>query len=94
MKTLALSLAVAAGPLWAESPTSPAPKPTKAYQSVFADYRPIQDEAVLDWRATNDEMGRLRGHMGHLEGAPTQQEGEVEHAHHGAKPSQEGKDKP
>ncbi|NHC08288.1 hypothetical protein [Azonexus fungiphilus] len=94
MKTLALSLAVAAGPLWAESPIPPEPTPAKAYQSAFADYRPIQDETILDWRATNDEMGRLRGHMGHLEAAPTRQEGEVGHAHHGTKPFQEGQVKP
>ncbi len=94
MKTLALSLAVAAGPVWAESPTPPEPTQANAYQSAFADYRPIQDETVLDWRASNDEMGRLRGHMGHLEAAPTRQEVEVEHAHHGSKPSQEGKAKP
>lgn len=94
MKTLALSLAIAAGPVWAESPTPPDPTRAKAYQSTFADYRPIQDEAVLDWRASNDEMGRLRGHMGHLEATPTPQEGGIEHAHHGAKPVQEGKAKP
>ncbi len=94
MKTLALSLAIAAGPVWAESPTPPKPSPAKAYQSAFADYRPIQDEAVLDWRVTNDEMGRLRGHMGHLEVTPTQQDGGIEHVHHGAQSSQEGKAKP
>lgn len=94
MKILALSLVVAAGAAWAESPTPPEATPAKAYQSAFGDYRPIQDETVLDWRTSNDEMGRLRGHMGHLEAAPTPQEGGVEHAHHGMKPAQEGKAKP
>lgn len=94
MKTLALSLAIAAGPLWAESPTPPEPTSSKAYQSAFADYRPIQDETVQDWRASNDEMGRLRGHMGHLDVPPAGQAVEVEHAHHGTLQSQEGQAKP
>lgn len=50
MKTLALSLAIAAGPLWAESPTLPEQTSSKTYQSAFADYRPFQDETVQDWR--------------------------------------------
>lgn len=93
MKALALSLAIAAGPLWAESPTLPEQTSSETYQSAFADYRPFQDETVQDWRESNDEMGRLRGHMGHLDVPPPVGQA-VEHAHHGTPPSQEGQVKP
>ena len=26
----------------------------------------MPDETVQDWRQANDEMGRLRGHIGHI----------------------------
>ncbi|MPN31938.1 hypothetical protein SDC9_179413 [bioreactor metagenome] len=50
MKQLALSLAIAAGPVWAENPHSPELAIAKTYKSAFVDYRFIQDETVLDWR--------------------------------------------
>jgi hypothetical protein len=35
--------------------------PTAAYRSPFADYRVLGDEAVGNWRAANDEVGRIGG---------------------------------
>ncbi len=35
--------------------------PAAAYRSPFADYRPLGDEAVGNWRAANDEVGRIGG---------------------------------
>lgn len=43
-------------------PADPAAKvPPATYRSSFADYRPIGNEAVGDWRAANDEVGRIGG---------------------------------
>ena len=46
---------------------SPVSIPTAGYRSVFDDYKPLRDEALQDWRQANDAMGRLQGHMGHLD---------------------------
>ncbi|MGE0874845.1 MAG: hypothetical protein AB7O31_09255 [Burkholderiales bacterium] len=37
-----------------------------AYESAFRDYRPYVDPELVRWRETNDEMARLKGHVGHL----------------------------
>ncbi len=51
------------------------------YQSAIADYAPYRDGPLADWRAVNDEVGRLGGHGGHLmEGATV---GHDAHAGHG-----------
>jgi len=43
-------------------PADPAAKvPAAAYRSPFAGYRPLGDEAVGNWRAANDEVGRIGG---------------------------------
>jgi ABC-type sugar transport system substrate-binding protein len=49
----------------AAAPSVPVAKP--AYQSVFTDYRPWTEATPGGWRAANDEVGRLRGHVGHVE---------------------------
>ena len=67
MKHRALILVVAMSPVWADDHASPASTPTAGYRSVFVDYKPMPDEKVRDWRQANDRMGRLRGHMGHLD---------------------------
>lgn len=72
MKHRALILVIATSPVWADDHASPAGMPTAGYRSVFADYKPMADETVQDWRQANDRMGRLRGHMGHL--APSKAE--------------------
>lgn len=67
MKHRALILVVAMSPVWADDHASPSSTPTAGYRSVFVDYKPMPDETVQDWRQANDQMGRLRGHMGHLD---------------------------
>lgn len=66
MKFRALILVVAMSLVWADDHAAPAATPTVGYRSVFVDYKPMPNEPVVDWRQANDEMGRLRGHMGHL----------------------------
>ncbi len=39
-----------------------------AYRSVLGDYRGYQEVEVGPWRELNDEMERLGGHMGHMDG--------------------------
>jgi hypothetical protein len=61
-----------------------APKPSAqaavTYESAFIRYQPYKEEAVADWRAVNDEVGRIGGHVGMFGGAS--------HGGHGpAKPS-------
>ena len=80
MKIMALTIALAATPAWADSHPPKEAIPETCYQSAFADYKPFKDETLYDWSQVNDEMGRLRGHMGHLEtgqaaGQPTHEHG-------------------
>ncbi|MEO8204402.1 MAG: hypothetical protein ABI630_11080 [Betaproteobacteria bacterium] len=35
--------------------------PPATYRSAFADYRPLDEAPVGDWRAANDEVGRIGG---------------------------------
>ncbi len=55
-----------------KAPAAPstAPAPSRpAYESAFKDYRPHSDPAVTRWRESNEEMGRLKGHVGHVPGS-------------------------
>ena len=40
--------------------------PARPYESAFKDYRPYVDPDVARWRQSNEEMGRLGGHVGHV----------------------------
>ena len=40
--------------------------PARPYEPVFKDYRPYLDPEVSRWRQSNEEMGRLGGHVGHV----------------------------
>jgi hypothetical protein len=79
MKHRTLILVIAMSPVWADDHASPASTPTAGYRSVFVDYKPMPDETVQDWRQANDQMGWLRGHMGHFD-AESPRPGEV-HQH-------------
>lgn len=46
-----------------------APVPPTHYRSVFADDAPFR-HALAPWRAVNDTVGRLGGHMGHMPALP------------------------
>lgn len=83
MKHMALTLVIATSPVWADSPVAPVSASAESYRSAFNNYKPMQDEALLDWRQANNEMGRLRGHMGHLDAKPV--EPELSHQHSGRK---------
>ncbi len=43
--------------------------PQVVYRPVLADYAPYREGELLDWRAVNDLVARLGGHMGHTEQA-------------------------
>jgi hypothetical protein len=56
-----------------------------AYESAFREYRPATEEKttpVQVWRNANDEMGRLKGHAGHLKDVPPAASGNTHEAHH------------
>jgi hypothetical protein len=60
-------------------PADPQAKvPAPAYDSAFAGYQPLRDDALVPWREVNDEVARVGGHMGMFGGA---------HAGHGVKPA-------
>jgi hypothetical protein len=67
---LALTAAAHAGaePAPKAPPTSALPADT-AYRSAFENYRPFRDEPLVSWQQTNNAMGALGGHMGHLRGS-------------------------
>ena len=61
MKIMALTVALAATPAWADSHPPKEPIPETSYQSAFADYKPFQDETLHDWRQVNgDDYYRRR----------------------------------
>jgi hypothetical protein len=46
-------------------------RPTGAYQSSFADYRPFTaDEPLKNWRRANDEVRDAGGHVGLMKAEP------------------------
>jgi hypothetical protein len=61
-----------AGSAAAQTATRPDPAdpkaavPARPYEPVFKDYRPYVDPEVSRWRQSNEEMGRLGGHVGHV----------------------------
>ena len=72
-KILCIALAVcAAGNAAAQTNARPDPAdpkaavPVRTYESAFKDYRPYADPDVARWRQSNEEMGRLGGHVGHV----------------------------
>ena len=73
LRTTSLALAACfAGSTAAQNPARPDPADAKAnapmrpYVSAFEGYRPYDDPEIARWRAVNEEMGRLKGHAGHV----------------------------
>jgi len=73
LKTICFMLAAcAAGSAIAQTAARPDPAdpkaaaPARPYVSAFNDYRPYVDPDVARWRQSNEEMGRLGGHVGHV----------------------------
>lgn len=68
---LCIGLAHAA-PLFAAAPAPAdpsAPAPDVTYRSTFEGYRRDREEPLKDWRAVNDEVARIGGHVGLFRGA-------------------------
>ena len=86
---LGVSLASAVSAWAAElQPTDPAASaPPVTYRSAFEGYRLFRDEAIADWRAVNEEVGRVGGHIGIMGGAGG-------HGGHGATPAKPAASKP
>ena len=52
-------------PLYAAEPSDArARAPAAKYESAFENYRAHREEPLADWRALNDEVGRVGGHVG------------------------------
>ena len=66
--TMVLASSMAAAQTAARlDPADPkAAAPVRGYESAFKGYRPYADEEAGRWRESNEEMGRLGGHQGHL----------------------------
>ena len=75
-KSLLLGLALAqSSPLFAAEsmPTDAAAAvPAATYRSAFEGYRPATEEPVADWRALNEEVAAIGGHIGIMRGAAQQ----------------------
>jgi hypothetical protein len=76
LKTSCIALAMCfAGSAAAQTAARPDPAdpkasaPARAYESAFKDYRRYNDPEPARWREANDEMGRLKGHVGHVPGS-------------------------
>jgi hypothetical protein len=73
LKRTAIALAVlAASSAGAQTPARPDPADPKAggaarpaYESAFKGYRPYEDPELARWRDSNEQAGRLGGHVGH-----------------------------
>ena len=65
-------LACVAGSAAAQGTARPDPAdpkaavPARPYEPAFKDYRPYVDPEVTRWRQSNEEVGRLGGHVGHV----------------------------
>lgn len=56
----------------AQQPGAPAPahdRPAPVYDSAFDSYRAFQEQSVTDWRAVNEDVARIGGHVGTVGGA-------------------------
>jgi hypothetical protein len=79
LKTICFTLAACvAGSAVAQSTARPDPAeskaaaPAPAYDSAFKDYRPYVDPEIARWREVNQEVGRLKGHVGNVGHVPQQ----------------------
>lgn len=70
MKKMAFVIAAAASFASAAEVLSPSTTVEK-FDPAFNEYKAFEDVAVEGWRYANEEVGRLRGHMGHLNDDPS-----------------------
>ena len=52
-----------------DAATPELPVPPVTYQSAFEGYRPYREQDVDSWRAVNDEVAKIGGHIGVLKAA-------------------------
>lgn len=72
------------------APPATSATPSIEYRSVFDDYRAYRDPSIADWRTSNENVGRLKGHAGHMAApAPGPASGPGDagagHSHHGGR---------
>lgn len=65
MKKMACIIAAAVNSAFAAESSLPAAAFEK-HDPAFQEYKAFEDVTVEGWQYANDEVGRLRGHMGHL----------------------------
>ena len=46
--------------------------PPASYRSAFEGYRPAAEEPIADWRALNEEVAAVGGHIGIMKGVAQQ----------------------
>jgi len=91
---LAIVVAYASVGLHAQSgrvanPADPsAPAPAAKHQSAFDGYRRFEEPRIAPWRAANDEVGALRGHIDHTKEIGAASEGSSAAHMGGARPAQ------
>jgi hypothetical protein len=72
---LLLLAAAAGGAAFAQSgdandPRAPETKPPPViYRSAFEEYRPYREPEIASWRAVNEEVARVGGHIGVMKNA-------------------------
>ena len=73
-RTLCALAMIVAGAAAAQNAPQPDPADPKAraqpveYRSAFAGYRPYGEPEIASWRAANEEVGRVGGHLGIVRG--------------------------
>jgi len=81
---------VVAGATAAQNAPQTDPRDPKArvqpadYRSAFADYRPYNEPEIANWRAVNEEVGRVGGHLGIVRGEREAAKPEAKPPAHGA----------
>ena len=66
--TLALAAQAAGSATPPEASPEATPEASAVYHSTTSEYIPYHEGSIADWRQVNDEMGKLRGHAGHMSG--------------------------
>jgi hypothetical protein len=80
---------VVAGAAAAQNAPQPGPADPKArtqpaeYRSAFTDYRRYSEPEIADWRAVNDEVARVGGHLGIVRGQREDDKGRPKPPAHG-----------
>jgi hypothetical protein len=84
-RTMLLLLAAAAGGAAfaqrgdANDPRAPETKPPPViYRSAFEEYRPYREPEIASWRAVNEEVARVGGHIGAMKNVEKRETSQAE----------------